>query len=281
MKIYIIEDDSAVISILENIIERNGLGEVCGDTEGKIPDEQEIIMLAPDIILVDFLMPDKDGVHLVRDLKRMGCRSKFIMISQVSDKRLIEKAYDAGVDFFISKPINVIEVNSVISNVAKQLENERTLLNIRSLFSHGQTSPVEVETKKSDFSVLRYQTVLSQLGMSGERGNNDIIALCRYLHEHGLSIGQTGVSQILRKMTDSPANMEQRIRRAIAVGMSNLAHLGIEDFMNEVFVRYSGRLFAFEEIKAEMDYIRGDRARSGKVNVRKFIGGLMLICDQD
>ena len=37
--------------------------------------------------------------------------------------------------------------------------------------------------------------------------------------------------------------MEQRIRRAIAVGMSNLAHLGIEDFMNDTFTSYSSTLF--------------------------------------
>lgn len=36
------------------------------------------------------------------------------MISQVSAKELISKAYSAGIDFFISKPINLIEVRSDI-----------------------------------------------------------------------------------------------------------------------------------------------------------------------
>ena len=56
------------------------------------------------------------------------------MISQVSAKELISKAYTAGVDFFISKPINLIEVTSVLKNVAKQIQNERTLDNIRHMF---------------------------------------------------------------------------------------------------------------------------------------------------
>lgn len=42
------------------------------------------------------------------------------MISQVAAKELIGKAYDAGIEFFISKPINIIEVKSVIRNVVSR-----------------------------------------------------------------------------------------------------------------------------------------------------------------
>ena len=37
MEIYIVEDDVTVISILEDIIEDNELGTVCGTTEGGLP----------------------------------------------------------------------------------------------------------------------------------------------------------------------------------------------------------------------------------------------------
>ena len=60
--------------------------------------------------------------------------AKCIMISQVSAKELVSKAYSAGIDFFISKPINIIEVTSVLKNVRHQLENEQTLNNIRRMF---------------------------------------------------------------------------------------------------------------------------------------------------
>ncbi|MEG2297551.1 MAG: DNA-binding domain-containing protein, partial [Clostridium sp.] len=82
-------------------------------------------------------------------------------------------------------------------------------------------------------------------------------------------------------LSDSPKNMEQRIRRAIAVGMSNLAHQGIEDFMNETFSAYSSTLFPFEEIRAEMDYIRGKRKYGGKVSIKKFVDSLMLTVERD
>ena len=134
MEIYIVEDDASVISILEDIIEDNDLGHVCGTTEGGTADVEEILTQNPDVILVDFLMPEKDGVTLVKELKERGCTAKCIMISQVSAKELIGKAYDAGMEFFISKPINIIEVKSVIQNVGAQIKNEKTLFNIKKMF---------------------------------------------------------------------------------------------------------------------------------------------------
>lgn len=121
MRIYIVEDDISVISILEDIVESNDLGTVCGDS-GSGLDLDKILALAPDLVLVDLLMPGKDGIQVVRELKERGCLAKFIMISQVSSKEMVAKAYLAGVDFFISKPINLIEVRQVIRNIRQQME---------------------------------------------------------------------------------------------------------------------------------------------------------------
>ena len=57
MRIYIIEDDLSVIGILEDIVEGNGLGTICGDTGDGLPDLSQILALAPDLILIDLLMP--------------------------------------------------------------------------------------------------------------------------------------------------------------------------------------------------------------------------------
>ena len=47
--------------------------------------------------------------------------------------------------------------------------------------------------------------------------------------------------------------------------------------MNETYTLYSGTLFSFEDVKAEMDYLRGKRSSGGKVRgIKKFIDGLML-----
>lgn len=280
MRIYIIEDDISVIHILEDIVESGDLGEICGDCGGEPADVHEVLRARPDVVLVDFFMPVMDGVEFVRELRSFNDTIKCIMISQVSAKELISKAYTAGVDFFISKPINLIEVTSVLKNVAKQIQNERTLDNIRHMFMNEIGQKPQNSRESSSYSKkLRY--ILNRIGMSGEKGCSDILKICDYLHRERIPISQMSVAQLCEAVSDSPKNMEQRVRRAIAAGMANVAHMGIEDFMNETFTAYSSTLFSFEEIRTEMDCIRGKRTDGGKVSIKKFIDGLMLEADRE
>ena len=279
MEIYIVEDDLSVINILQDIIEDHDLGEVCGTSGGRTADVEEIVASNPDMVLIDFLMPEKDGIQVVKELKERGCQAKCIMISQVAAKELVGKAYDAGVEFFISKPINIIEVKSVIHNVEQQIRNEKTLLNIRKMFvAEMEEKPAKPADDGYGKKVLY---ILNRLGMSGEKGGDDILRICQYLHSNNRPISQVSIGQLCEILSDAPKNMEQRVRRAIAVGMSNLAHLGIEDFMNETFTSYSSTLFPFEEIRAEMDFIRGKRRYGGKVSSKQFIDSVMLAADRE
>ncbi len=290
MKIFILEDDPTVIAVLEQLIESNDLGTVCGDSADDVPTIEQILQAGPDIILMDFLMPHRDGVTTLRQLRAAGCKARCIMISQVSDKDMVAQAYSAGVDFFIHKPINVIEVCTVISNATTQLENERKLNDIGRLFGLGglggaapanqqANGPAKAEPKP-DFGpqLHRVQTILSQLGMSGEKGTEDILKICEYLLQNRLTASGISIGNLCAALSDSPKTMEQRVRRAIQTGMSNLAHLGCEDFMNEIFVRYSSTLFSFEDVRREMNLIRGKSSTGGKIRLRGFLDGLLTMC---
>ena len=320
MGIYIIEDDETMIEILEDLIEDQELGEVLGSSVDAKEALREVPEIAPDIVLVDFLMPGMDGAQLVRELTDAGCRAKFIMVSQVSSKDMIGKAYDAGIEFFISKPINLIEVRSVLNTVTQQIKNERTVEQLRNLFmteigsgtpkkaqrseekksGHAEdalsgnrpaapenhengvpagTAPVAQDSAEEAF-IRRLEQILVKLGMAGEKGSADITSVCRYLYRNGKSMRRENVRNICGELSDAPKSMEQRMRRAVQTGLTNLAHLGIEDFMNDTFTDYSSTLFLFEEVRAEMDYVRGKRPYGGKVSLKKFIESLMLQAEQ-
>lgn len=277
MKIYIIDDDIAVIKMLENIIEDFDLGSVCGYSLNGNDCIDEILALSPDIILIDLLMQGKDGISVVKELTNISNNFNFIMISQVSSKNMIGKAYTAGIDFYINKPINSIEVKTVINNVAEKIKYKNTMQNIKNIFindfdqSNLSNSLNELKNKQK-----KVQYTINKLGMTGEKGSNDIINICKYLIENNLSMSDTSLIELSQIFNVNHKSLEQRIRRAVAKGMTNIAHLGIEDNLNEIFIMYSNSLFNFEEVKAEMDFIRGKSSYSGKVNIRKFIDGLIL-----
>ena len=278
MRIYIIEDDLSVIGILEDIVEGCGLGTICGDTGDGPPDLPQILALDPDLILIDLLMPEKDGIQVVRELREMGSAAKFIMISQVSSKEMIAKAYTAGISFFIQKPINLIEVRQVITTVKTQIENERALKTIQGVFA-GRDAAAPQPAPASDYRLKRLKYILGQLGMAGEKGAKDIMDLCALLLQEGGSASQIPVSTLCTRLPGPPKTIEQRARRAVDRCLSHMASLGLEDYNNEVFLRYAARLFPFQEVRAEMAFQQG-KGQHGKASLKKFLDGLVLLLEE-
>ena len=276
MRIYIIEDDPVIISVLENIINSNNLGEICGTTKSGMPCIDYILLLNPDIILIDFLMPEKDGIEIIRELKEKQCKAFFLMISQVTSKDIIGSAYDAGVDFFINKPINLIEVKSVMEKISISIQNKKTISQIQSMFVNETLSQSKDNKPERQ---ARLNAILGELGMAGEKGCGDIIDVCSYLINSNISIGDLSLGYILNMLTNNPKVMEQRIRRAISRGLTNIAYRGLDNYMDETFSRYSGTLFTFEEVRAEMEWIKGNRNTRGKIALKKFIDGLIIMSE--
>lgn len=276
MRYYIVDDDINIVKILTNIIEENDLGEVVGFSNDGDRALREILIINPDIVLVDLLMPKLDGSSLVKEIKSIKPRINFIMISQVSDKELVSESYKSGIEFFISKPINIIEVEKVINKVAEKIKLENMITNIKKVFND-----VEIHQNTACNNIKEIKYILSKLGMLGEKGTNDIINICIYLMEKGKTYEECNINDLCRYLGDNPKTIKQRIRRAIKNGLTNLANTGLEDYYSEHFQNYASMLFDFENVKAEMDYIRGKRRAGGKVNINKFFEGLMLLTEKD
>lgn len=277
MTFYLVDDDSSVLRVLENIIEEYDLGDVVGKAKESEKALTQIPSLKPSIVVVDMLMPNMDGCALVKALKDDLPDTRFVMLSQVSSKNIISKAYDCGVEFFISKPVNQIEIRNVLGNIKEKLEMERTFKMIEGMFNRGdKQGAVKMPDQLSD-QMKKIRMIFSKLGIMGEKGGEDLIQICSYMLENNLKTFDFKVRDICDELCDNPKAMEQRLRRAINRGLINLANIGIEDYMNENFIRFSSTLYDFENVKAEMDYIRGKRDSGGKISVRKFIDNLILM----
>lgn len=275
MKFYLVDDDFMVIKILENIIEEHKLGDVIGYSTNSIECINEILIKKPDIVLVDMLMPQKDGSMLVGEIKSKNSDIKFIMISQITTKNLISKAYNAGIEFFINKPINKIEVTNVIKKLMDTIEMEKKFKIIEEMFVSAQG---QAGNRQKD-QLYNIRHVFSKLGIMGEKGSEDIIKICEYMLRNNIRSFDFKVRDICETLSDNPKAMEQRLRRAINKGLINIANVGIEDYMNETFMRYSNSIYDFENVKAEMDYIRGKRKTGGKISVKRFIDNLILMSE--
>ena len=215
-------------------------------------------------------MPQKDGVQVVRELKEQGCRAKFIMISQVSSKEMVAKAYLAGVDFFISKPINLIEVRQVIRNVSQQMENERNLHTIQSVFAERQAAPAAGQARERQRRRIQpdHPQPAGHGRGEGGQGHYGHVPASAGAGTAGESGGGGGPVR--------PAQRHAQVHGAagppaVERGLTHLASLGVEDYSNEIFTQYASRLFPFQECARRWPISRG-RAPEGKGQSKALFG---------
>lgn len=290
---YIIDDDLGIRRILTNIIDNYGLGYVIGESSDGGVAVQEIIDFIPDIVLIDLLLPSIDGVEIVKEIKEKGFNIQFVMISQVTSKDMIAEAYKSGIEYFINKPINVIEVISVIERVIENLKLKQALSIIGKTLEKNRSSIIynkkSENIDKKDTYKEEIVKIFSDLGILGEAGSNDLLNMIEIILEEreklAVTIHKYRMRDMYKKLNKKYAEenntlvsvkaIEQRIRRVIQSALENLASIGIEDYGNMKFEKYSTSLFDFKEVKTEMDYIRKKSRYRGKINVKKFIEGII------
>lgn len=281
MKFYLVDDDRNVINILKIIIQERKLGEICGTAQCGKDALEDFAQIRPDIVITDLLMPEMDGITLIRQAKKILPDTIFVMLSQVSSKDMIAEAYENSVEFYIQKPINSIEVESVIRKVTSSLTASRTLQMMQKIFndqfpvSNGTQAAPENGEKEY---VVKLKKILQRIGIMTEKGSRDIITLVTYLVENESEMEDFTLNQLCKYFTDNPKSMEQRVRRTANIGMINLANLGLEDYSNEIFVTYANSLYNFEQVRREMDFIRGKTDKHGNVKIKNFLNALVHAC---
>ncbi|CQR52406.1 response regulator [Paenibacillus riograndensis] len=286
----IVDDDGAARRMLQHIIEDSGLGEVAGTAESGQDGVRLILSENPDIVLMDLLMPDQDGIETIISLQSQGCRSKFVMISQIENGDMVSRAYRSGIEFFIRKPINKIEVESVLHKINERYALGRYLDEIK--LSLGKLEGLQfglppVQASKRTVKEI-IQPILMNMGMISESGSRDIITIMelaaakentdslpplKELYEMAAATYKTVPAEAAKEVKA----IEQRLRRALAAGLTNLASIGITDYGNPKFEYYAPLYFDFEEVRLKMKEIeQGRESGKVKVNIKKFLQVLHL-----
>lgn len=102
MATIVIADDSATTrKALRMIVEGAG-HQVLGIAEDGLDAVRMADELKPDVLLLDMLMPQLDGVEVVGRLR--ANRPRVLMLSSVTSTEKIRAARDAGVSYYVLKP---------------------------------------------------------------------------------------------------------------------------------------------------------------------------------
>jgi len=122
-RILIADDDSTIRNFLMILLADRGY-EVL-----EAPDGEQAYRMAgevkPDLMLLDLIMPFKDGFDVLQDLKRQDTTAHIpIIIMSVKDREEeIVKGFNLGAEDYVVKPFNSLEL---LSRVKKILERSRS-----------------------------------------------------------------------------------------------------------------------------------------------------------
>lgn len=108
MKIMLIDDEENMHAVISSIVSKMGY-EFCGFSSGEGAAEA-IAEEAPDLVLLDVMLPQKDGFSICREARKRGARMPIVFLSargEITDKAI---GFSAGGDDYFSKPFDPREL---------------------------------------------------------------------------------------------------------------------------------------------------------------------------
>ncbi|MEF8941146.1 MAG: response regulator transcription factor [Salinivenus sp.] len=165
-RILIVEDDPDVGTGLEDFLSIKGYDvERVTDGEDAL---QEITMLPPyDVILLDVMLPDKDGFEVLREARKSGVDSPVIMLTAKSESKHKLRGFDLGADDYVTKPFDAEELTARVQAVLQRSREQEALPDVGDTYSFDEYTldfttetatrdGTEIEFTDLEFEILEY-----------------------------------------------------------------------------------------------------------------------------
>ncbi len=257
-KVLMADDQTELLYLMKEMIEYAGF-EVITATDG-VEAMQAVFETNPDIIVLDYSMPRKNGLEAAQDLKNnpLFAHIPIIIVTAYGEKQAKLKGLGMGIDDYLIKPVDADEL---VARIRMILKRNRQVLDTNPLSRLPGNPSIQARVEReiakgSEFAVL-------YLDLNNFKAYNDI---------YGFEAGDRVIkatANLLVKLTIQNENAEDFI-----------GHIGGDDFI--VVTSYSGAeelakriLHGFDEI-APSFYSKSDRERGHIVatdrqgNIKKF-----------
>ena len=215
-RVLMIDDNIELVSMIKEYFNNHASIEVVlesnnGEDGIKLAKEKQDMY---DVILLDLIMPKKDGISVLEELNDSNVDKKIIVLTSYSGEDMIKKVSELGVNYFILKPFELSDLEKRILECTNK----------------------ETKEEKSNTSLqISITKLLHELGMPSHiKGYIYIREGITLLYENPKLIG--GITKelypdIASKFNTTTSRVERAIRHAIELSWNR----GDIDLMEEIF----------------------------------------------
>jgi two-component system chemotaxis response regulator CheY len=118
-KVLIVDDASVARLMIKKILTQSDftiIGEAANGKDALVKYKE----LKPDIVTMDMIMPEADGIQATKDILAFDKNAKVVIVSGIDQKEMLVQAINAGASSYIVKPF---ESDRVISTLNEVLNN--------------------------------------------------------------------------------------------------------------------------------------------------------------
>ena len=187
MRVLVIEDNPKMATAVQRGLKEHGFAVDVAHTgaEGEELGAGGVY----DMILLDLMLPDRDGAEVCRNLRRRGITSKVLMLTALSSTQDKVGGLDSGADDYLTKPF----------------EFEELLARMRALLRRGEAS--ESRTLKcEDLELDLYTRVATRGEMRVELSNKEFALLEYMMRNPNRVLSRTLIGEKIWDMSVEPTS---------------------------------------------------------------------------
>lgn len=160
MRILVIEDEKKVASLIKRGLSDHGFSvDLATNGDSGLAQAQQY---AYDVIVLDIMLPGKDGMFICRQLRKQNIRVPILMLTARDDVEDKISGLDSGADDYLTKPFEFVEFLARVKALIRRKDRViDTRLKVRDLEMDQLTRRVtragrEIDLTSTEYSLLEY-----------------------------------------------------------------------------------------------------------------------------
>ena len=217
VKVLMIDDNVELINAVKEYFKSSKIIEIVDEAHDGLEGFEKIEKTICDIIILDLIMPKKDGLYVLEEMKKNNINKKVIVATSYNTQEVIREVSDYGVNYYILKPFDFTDLEKRILELSNKKKNSKN---------------IDLHHNNIQISITK---ILHELGIPSHIKGYQYIrdGVCLIFDNPNMIGGITKelYPELAGKFDTTVSRVERAIRHAIEVSWNR----GNWDLMEEIF----------------------------------------------